>query len=512
MYHTRTLSPAPRRREHSQVVSTAVLLTAILFAGFVLRIAALTADRFHADEALYAGWALRILDDDPLLLGVPVDKPPLYLYTLAGAMGVFGPSEVAARLPNLAASMLGIALTFRLGSTLYGLRTGIWAAVFVALSPFDILFARTAFTDPMLVLWMLCALYAVARGRWLWAGIWLGLAQATKQHGALLIPLVVLVGEVLLFHSGVRRGRLPAFGRRLAIGALGFALPYGLVVAWDSARWAIRPGYWTQSTMSYGGLAWAPVIEWGERLMEWLSWARYLTGSPVLNVLLLLGVAGLLLHGWRRHRGAQETTLDQALVTYGLGYLLFHTVLRFSVWDRYLLPLVPVVALLGARVVAQGERGLTQIAGRGDRAGRFLRGVRSACVLIIVLSAAIAGSKGALNGYPVGGEHWAYQGLDEVAAYLKQNAPEDAVLYHHWLLWHYTYYLHDADLELRWWESGEHLRREALRTPDREQYIVLPDWRTMEPEASGVRLQPIYEARRQDGSVSLQLCRIELEK
>jgi hypothetical protein len=264
--------------------------------------------------------------------------------------------------------------------------------------------------------------------------------------------------------------------------------------------------------MSYGGLAWAPIAEWGERLMEWLSWARYLTGSPVLNVLLLSGIAGLLLYGWRRHRGAQETALDWTLVIYGLGYLLFHAVFRFSVWDRYLLPLVPVMALLGARVVTQGERQLTHIARQGGRSRWFWRGVRSACVLIVVLAAAIAGSRGALNGYPVGGEHWAYQGLDEVAAYLEQNASENAVLYHHWLRWHFTYYLHDADLELRWWESGEHLRREALRTPGREQYIVLPDWRTVEPEVPGIHLRPVYAARRQDGSVSLQLCRIELER
>jgi len=118
----------------------------------------------------------------------------------------------------------------------------------------------------------------------------------------------------------------------------------------------------------------------------------------------------------------------------------------------------------------------------------------------------------AQNGYPIGGEHWAYQGLDQVAAYLKQNAPPDAVLYHHWLRWHYTYYLYGTTFELRWWDSGEHLRREALRTPDRAQYIVLPDWRTLEPDVEGMAFQPVYETRRQDGSVSLSVYHIELEQ
>jgi 4-amino-4-deoxy-L-arabinose transferase-like glycosyltransferase len=79
-----------------------------LLLAFALRVTFLTQERFHADEALYAGWALRILDGDPFLLEVAVDKPPLYLHTLAASMRAFGRSEVAARLPSLAASTLGI--------------------------------------------------------------------------------------------------------------------------------------------------------------------------------------------------------------------------------------------------------------------------------------------------------------------------------------------------------------------------------------------------------------------
>jgi hypothetical protein len=583
---------------------TIVLLTVALLVGFALRVTYLTADRFHADEALYAGWALLIRDHDPLLVSVPVDKPPLYLYTLAGSMLAFGPSEVAARLPSLAASMLSIALVYRLGRQLYDPVTGTWAALTAALSPFDILFSRTAFTDSMLVLWMLSALCAVAAGRWFGAGIALGLAFATKQHAVLLPLLVMAVGLVQSLQAqgrgrlgsagaracperaqaclgpsplGRRRGRQRAqsgraFGERtmsqgmkrlLAMG-LGFVLPFGLVVAWDSARWAVHPGYWTQSAMSYGGLSWAPFSEWGERALEWLGWARYLTGSPVLGAVLLLGCALLLLQGWRRQPGARQTWLDTLLVAYVLVYLAVHVVLQFSIWDRYLLPLAPLIALLLARIAVwtsawrpspttmRGTKAPAQKAaghptgpalsapksawaqvpwGGEGRAGSvtqheqptrqrrdappplrrmlFIRALRVCVVSLLCLSALFSGWKAAHNGYPLGGEHWAYQGLDQVVAYLKDNAPSDAVLYHHWLRWHYTYYLYGTEFELRWWQSGEHLRREALRTPERAQYIVLPDWRTLEPEAEGIRFQPVYETRRPDGSVSLRVYRVE---
>jgi 4-amino-4-deoxy-L-arabinose transferase-like glycosyltransferase len=517
-------------------------LTAILSVALALRVVYLAADRFHADEALYAGWALHILDGDLFLLTVPVDKPPLYLYALAASMRLFGRSEVSARLPNLAASLLGIALMYRLGRRLYGSKTALGAALFVALSPYDILFARTAFTDPILVLWMLTALCAVAAGRWFWAGVTMGLAFATKQHAVALVPLVLVVGWVQAARSNpMPRQALRTFSLDLLASLLGFSIPFALVTWWDAQRWAVRPGYWRQSAMSYGGLLWATPAEWGERLVAWVRWARYLVGSPLLYVLLAIGGGALLAHRWRHQSGERQTRLDTALAGYGLGYVFFHTIVQFSVWDRYLLPLVPVVGLILGRIVmhrwkplprkARALRGspakddpweqparavdCPQDTLTGDyplQAQTAARGykprLRDVWTVVVCMAALFSGIKAAFNGYPIGGEHWAYQGLDQVVAYLIENASSDAVLYHHWLRWHYTFYLHGTDFELRWWESGEHLRREATRTPDREQYIVLPDWRTIEPEAEGITFDPIYEAHHNDGSISLTLYRI----
>lgn len=450
----------------------------ILLLAFALRTACLTRDRFHADEALYAGWALRILDDDPWLLDEPIDKPPLFLYALAGALRLFGRSEVAARWVNLACSMVSIALLYRLAACLFpddqNNAPG-WAALFLACSPFDILFARTAFTDPMLMMWWLAALLAAARGQWLWSGLLGGLAFATKQHAVVLLPLLPLIG--LLSAAQPRR--------RWAVLALGpgFLLPWGLVLGWDSLRWAVRPGYWDQSVLSYGGLTWAVLAAWPARFFEWLGWARYLTGGGALGLMWLTGLPALF-----RHKARSAWRWAGLWLAFIFAYLVFHTIFNFSVWDRYLLPLAVPVALLGAWMV----RWIV----RRRKMARFL----AAAVALAV------GLRAAVNGYPLGGEHWAYQGIDRIAAYLKANAAPDAVLYHHWLRWHYTYYLHGRSFELRWWQDGEHLRREAIRTdPAREQYIVLPDWRTLDPTVDGVRFVPILRAER------LLLCRVEVD-
>jgi hypothetical protein len=291
---------------------------------------------------------------------------------------------------------------------------------------------------------------------------------------------------------------------------LGFTLPFLGVMAWDAARWSARPGFWQQSALSYGGLNWAPFLEWGERWTEWLGWARYLAGSPLLAILLLLGSIVLQMAGWRSHPRSKEAWFDSLWLIFSLGYLLAHTVLEFSIWDRYLLPLAPLAALLLARFIAWMSPGWERL-GRvctGRHAGRLVRWVQVSAIGLIVCLALFSGYKAAANGYPIGGDHWAYQGLDEIAAYLQQNAPADAVLYHHWLRWHYSYYLYGSTLELKWWESGEHMQREALRSPGRVQYVVLPDWRTFEPDAPGLSFELLYQARRQDKSVSFSLYQV----
>jgi len=217
-------------------------------------------------------------------------------------------------------------------------------------------------------------------------------------------------------------------------------------------------------------------------------------------------------------RGPKKGLNDAVLAGCAVAYIGLHTILQFSVWDRYLLPLAPLVALLLARIVERGMVWLARLKASpalpGSRESRLegrqlpLSFLRALCVSVVVLVALFSGGKAALNGYPVGGEHWAYQGLDDAVAYLVEHAAPNAVLYHHWLRWHYTYYLHGTDFELRWWQSSEHLYREAARTPEREQYIILPDWGTLDPRSEGIVLEPVYETQRWDGSVSFRVYRI----
>lgn len=474
---------------------TSVALLAILLLALALRLAPWGHNRFLEDEALYGYWGLQIATGaDPMLNAEPVDKPPLYPYLLALSFQLLGQNETAARLPGLWASMTGIALVYALGKRLYADRwVGLLAALLLALSPFDILFASTAFTDPLLTMWVLAALLAAARGRPDLAGLLSGLAMATKQQGLFFLPLVVFVGA--------RPGAKPRRSAWLRF-ALGLALIMATALGWDLAR-TQRPGFWQQSLVSYGGLGLARPQTLGERAGGWLRLVGLFWASPWFNVslagALLLRLAG----PWRPGRPLSQ--VDWALLIFAIGFLALHWLVDFQVWDRYLLPLVPLVAILaGCALVTPG------------RAIQVRRQRAYAVTLPLLLAALLVGPAGRAvrSELPVGGDHGAYDGIDQLAAYLRAEAPPGAVLYHHWLGYHYRFYLYGAPLRLHWYPDPEDLAHDATVYRREPRYIAFPSFQDSAPmqaalTAARIDLVPVLTTHRRDGTASFRLYRLQ---
>jgi hypothetical protein len=180
-----------------------------------------------------------------------------------------------------------------------------------------------------------------------------------------------------------------------------------------------------------------------------------------------------------RHGGTQsdkreslQIHVDAILAIYTAGYLTLHFTATFQPWDRYLLPILPWVCVLAARGIVGGW---ARLGGRSEPQ----RLLRTAAPLLLASALLYASWLGAAGRLPVGSDHGAYAGLDQVIALLRKQ-PADAVIYHRWLSWHYDFYLFDAPQERRWWGSGWKLADDAARTartqPDRPQWVVLPDW------------------------------------
>ena len=509
--------------------ATAVALALALTLALLAALGPLAANRFHRDEAIYSSWGLDIASGrDPLLSGSPVDKPPLFLYTQALSFRLFGPTEVAARLPSLVASVLSVGLMYALGRSLYGRNVGVVAALLLAASPLAILFAPTAFTDPMMVAWILAGCLMTVRGHWGWAGLFLGLATITKQQGVLFAPLALGLGLGSGRKSQIVSGNwqtpapptgasAPNLKYQMGSFLVGFLLVVGLAFVWDVGR-AREPGFLVQSLLSYGGLPLSLETTW-EHLRGFASLLRYGTGSLVLNLVFLTGlplllvvdgislsgrvmvVSGRVVDEDRRSRARA----DSILVVFILLFLIAHSLVAFVVWDRYLLGLIPLLALLLARVLTLPWQVFSSSP---------ISNAVSLLFVITMLSFTLRPIRdAAASRFPVGGDHGAYQGIEQVVNYL-QAVPVDTTLYHRWLGWHWRFYLWGSSYDFRAWTSPADLAAQAADRPGSRRYIVFPSWRSSTQARlaladAGLDMREVHRSFRDDGTVSFIIYRIE---
>jgi len=486
-------------------------MVVFLLLAWALRLPPLLDNRFHPDEALYGYWGLLIgPGQDPWLVAAPVYKPPLLPYLIAGAQALLGNHEFTVRLPGLAAGVLTVPLVAALAHSLYRDRgVAMAAAASVALSPFAILFSATAFTDPLMVVMGLAACVAAARGRPARAGLLAGLALATKQTGLVWLPLVALVQ---ISNPKIKPRAIP-----LIIGH--WSLVILLVFAWDAMR--VTQGaesFWRMGVTGYGGLRLIWPRELWARLRGWAGLMRYIFVSPVVNGALLLGLPLLIWNSIQipniksplsnLGRYTRESLVDLFLIFFLLIYLFLHWLLAFPVWDRYLLSLVPVLAILLARV-------LVLLASYIRSTTRNLPLFIVHCSLLVSL--ALPAWNASHSRYPVGGDHGAYDGIEKVAAFLRE-LPAGAVVYQHWLGWQYAYYLFGGPVCLAYWPTPTWLARDvqAFGAGD-PRYITFPSWEQSARVKSalagaGYGLEPVLTTTRRDGTRSFTVYHIQALK
>jgi len=195
-----------------------------------------------AREMLASGnWLIPTLDQVPHL-----SKPPLTTWLMAGSMALFGPNEVASRVPGFLAFLGTIALVARLASLLGQPRYAPWAAFLYGLSLAPLIGSFYPSTDTLLAFFETAAATAYVmhevgfpRARW-WFFIALGAAFLTKGPPGLLVPAAVIVGDRLL-----RRNKVPS-GSRLLTWLPGWLCFIALGTGWYIAVALLRP-----DTMSY---------------------------------------------------------------------------------------------------------------------------------------------------------------------------------------------------------------------------------------------------------------------
>lgn len=445
------------------------LITALTLAGVALRISGLFSSNLHADEALYASWGRLIGTwNDPLLATQPLDKPPLFFYLQAIFFPLLGAAEAwVARLPNLAASILTIPLTARFARNLFDdTLSPLLAAAFVAFSPLLIRYSATVFIDPLLAALVVASLAAAsahsreARSGELRlhcpgaAGALLGLALVTKYQALLFIPLHLLLAAL----CGLRLKQIPRW-------IAGFAAPIVVLFVWLAVRGA-GLGLWAQQMAGYGGLRLAWSWELWPRLDAWGVMWQELPGSPVLSFALLL-VAPLFLALLIQQQD-RASALDQLLLLFVLAYALIHWFLAVPVWDRYLIPVGALVAVLLARFVS--------------RVVLFAQPALPAPARPVILVAALAvtllmapGGVQASVTVAESGRESIGESAARIAGALEQ-APYGTVLYDHWYSWHWRFYLAQSRVYVSWFPHADALAADldVFWDGSGQRYLVLP--------------------------------------
>lgn len=135
-------SPSPGGKSHRPAGGVVgVALIAILLLGFGLRIVGLGAGSLWYDETVSVHLAGKAPPE--LVAHTARDiHPPGYYLLLHAWLRAAGDSEFAAAYFSLFFGVLLVALANRLGRRVYGPRAGLWAALLVALSPYNLWYSQ----------------------------------------------------------------------------------------------------------------------------------------------------------------------------------------------------------------------------------------------------------------------------------------------------------------------------------------------------------------------------------
>lgn len=301
-------------------------------------------------------WLVARYDGQPDLWNC---KPPLWLWTLAGSIRLFGPTETGLRLPAALAALATVGLTYYAATRwLRSPVAGLLAGLVLLTSPGYVCFhvARTADFDAFLTLWTTAgtlswlAYLRTGRARWAWGtGVGFTLAILTKGiAGAMFGPGLVLAMALTGSWARLRR---PA--PWLAAGLVLVA-----TTTWYLVREAAAPGY-LAAVWQYeiGGPA-AHELEGNNGPFEW-----YLTllAQTKFALWLLPALLGMSL-GWWQPRGSAAWWLGRVLTAVVSSFLLVISLAQTKLF-WYDAPAFPLLALLVAAGLTVGFRLLRQAAG-----------------------------------------------------------------------------------------------------------------------------------------------------
>jgi 4-amino-4-deoxy-L-arabinose transferase-like glycosyltransferase len=308
----------------------------------------------------------------PRFDGLPyLDKPVVYFAAEAALMEVLGPTELAARLPAYLFTLGTAAMLFWFARRLWGGDTPYIAAIVFLAMPLTIAFARTVIFDSALTFFVVVALIAfyvaIEEGRSRWSVLaWAAMGFAMITKGPVTFLLVLFVAIPYAFYRKRARILFPilglvAFAAILAPWLWGVTrvvpefLHYVLVtetverMATKALKRTGPPWYFVPYLIG-GALPWSLIALSNPRRLLSRPAAALEAGSD--------GEGSSPAPRWKILRFAQDDGVF-LLLWIAIPFVFFS--LNQSKRPQYILPLMPALALLLARVWAEVRPRVTAI-------------------------------------------------------------------------------------------------------------------------------------------------------
>ncbi len=306
------------------------------------------------------GWSIWATDDtrlDVVLDNLAHDRhPPLYFVALRGWRSLAGDSPLALRYLSIAAGLLTVAVTYRVGADVFGRRAGLYAALLLAALPIAVYYSQEVrhygwFTLFVMLSW-LCFLRYLQRPH---LGILLGyilsltLAFYTLYFAVLPLAIQIVVGLLWRFDRRTDLLGRPQTVKRPKLWLIG---------AWIVTALLYAPWLWVIATIQL------PTLTSGIGNLPG-TYAATMANIPALSEL-LLGTQSALLLGlgalglwamWKIRRTHAGAPLQAVVLLGGLGLsiIMFILSLKFNLLSGrtlvFLVPLLTVICGYGASVI-----------------------------------------------------------------------------------------------------------------------------------------------------------------
>jgi hypothetical protein len=346
---------------------------------------------FRGDEAVYAGQAAVIAGDHELkryfvLISRGNSNFLLYQYFVALFYVIFGVGDVLAREVSAVFSILTVLVTFEIGRVLYSKAVGLIAALLLAVNSYAIFLGRLALLDSTMAFMFTLAILCIAKWlrshdqRWLYA---FAATSALSIDAKVTSVLVLVIFGVVLV--------LTRTANRITTRAV---LLCGLIFLVFLTPAFLQLG-------QHGG-QFVTFLAQSIRRVSDVHWYYYATTIAGYDgyALLFLWLAGLLFAIVRRRSGDVLLVSTTVVV---IVFLQFYPLKAFN----YFLPIVPVLSVLGARVIGAV---LSRLSLRPAWA--------SAAVAVLVVPSLLQ----VRDTMQID----KYAGMREAAVWLRQNTPPDA--------------------------------------------------------------------------------------